>query len=66
MPTIWAIYVRRRPDEPWRLQAMSVLSAERARALAEREHARAGVRDAQYLVREFESPTSAPWTLEAA
>jgi hypothetical protein len=62
---VWATFVRRTSEEPWRLEAMSVLSAERARALAERDHARTHVVGAQYLVRQYETPHAVPWTLDA-
>lgn len=53
--SVWATFVRRSADAPWRLEAMSVLGAERARALAEREHARHRVIGAEYRVRQFSS-----------
>jgi hypothetical protein len=45
--------VRRSPEGPWRLEAISVLSPERARALAEREHARQGAIGAQFRMRQY-------------
>ena len=61
---VWATYVKRMPEQPWRLEALSTVSAERSRALAERDHARAHVAGAQYLVRRFDPATGVPWTLE--
>lgn len=62
--SVWATYVRRVPEQPWRLEALSTVSAERARALAERDHARARVAGAQYLVRQYDATGSVPWILE--
>jgi hypothetical protein len=61
---VWATYVRKRTGEPWRLEAVSVVSPERARALAERHHARARIAGAELLVRQWESMGSVAWTLE--
>jgi hypothetical protein len=62
--SVWAAYVKRSADAPWRLEAMSVLGADRARALAEREHARHRVIGAEYQVRQFAAPKDAPDQLE--
>ncbi len=59
---IWAVYGKRTPQDAWRLAALSVLSAERARGLAEREHARAQVVGVQYRVCAYDSPRDVPWT----
>jgi hypothetical protein len=48
---IWAAYVRRHDRGPWRLEAVSVLGPERARAMAEREHARECVVGAEFRLR---------------
>jgi len=53
---IWAAYVRRSAEAPWRLEAISVLGATRARSLAEREHARQRVVGAEFRIKEFASP----------
>ncbi len=62
--SVWATYVKRSADAPWRLEAISVLGAERARALAEREHARHRVVGAEYRVRQFSSTREIPQLLE--
>jgi hypothetical protein len=62
---VWATYVKRGADSPWRLEAMSVLGAERARALAEREHARARVVGAEFQVRRFSDIKEVPDLLDA-
>ena len=61
---VWAAFVKRSADGPWRLEALSVLGADRARGLAEREHARQRVIGAQYRVREYASPRDIPERLE--
>ena len=61
---VWATYVRKMVGEPWRLEAVSVLSPERARALAEQHHARVRIVGAEMLVRQWESMHSVAWTLE--
>ena len=58
--SVWATYVKRSPDQPWRLEALSVLGAERSRSLAEREHARQRVVGAEFRVQEFPSPKDVP------
>ena len=63
-PPVWVTYVRRANGGPWRLEAFSVLGPERARALAEREHARDCVRDAEFRVVRFASIRDAPNPLE--
>ena len=63
--SVWATYVKRGVDQPWRLEAMSVLGAERSRSLAEREHARQRVIGAEFRVREFASPREIPDRLDA-
>jgi hypothetical protein len=64
--TVWAAFVRRSADQPhWRLEALSVLGPHRARALAEREHARHCVVGAQFRVVEYASITEIPDRLEA-
>jgi hypothetical protein len=63
---IWAAFVQRTPGQPWRLEGMSVLSAERARALAERQHARERVVAARFVVRPYDSPLLVPWALDPA
>ena len=60
---VWAVFVKRVPEDTWRLGALSVLSAERARGLAEREHARAQVVGVQYRVCTYDTPRAVPWTL---
>ena len=62
--SVWATYVKRGADQPWRLEAMSVLGAERSRSLAEREHARQRVIGAEFRVREFSSTREVPERLE--
>lgn len=62
--SVWATFVKRSADAPWRLEAMSVLGADRARALAEREHARQSVTGAQYRVQQFASTKEIPQHLE--
>ncbi len=62
---IWATFGRFDDGDRWRLQALSVLSAERARALAEREQRRAGRGPARLLVRDYESVEAVPWVLDA-
>jgi hypothetical protein len=62
---IWATFGRGSAGDQWRLQAMSVLSPERARALAEREQLRTGAVGTQLLVREYESAAAVPWTLDS-
>jgi hypothetical protein len=61
---VWATYVRRAPDESWRLEAVSVVSADRARALAEQNHARCRAAGVELLVRVCESMQAVPWTLD--
>ncbi|HEU5314923.1 MAG TPA: hypothetical protein VFX49_02355 [Chloroflexota bacterium] len=63
--SVWATYVKRGADQPWRLEAMSVLGAERSRSLAEREHARERVIGAEFQVREFASTREVPERLES-
>lgn len=55
--SVWATYVKRGADQPWRLEAMSVLGAER-------EHARQRVIGAEFRVREFASTRDVPQNLE--
>ena len=62
--SVWATYVKRSADAPWRLEALSVLGADRSRALAEREHARHRVIGAEYRVRQFDQPKDAPDRLD--
>ena len=62
--SVWATYVTRSADAPWRLEALSVLGADRSRALAEREHARDRVIGAEYQVRQFATPKDAPDRLD--
>lgn len=52
---VWATYVKCDEVTPWQLAAFSVLGADRARALAEQEHARQRVVGAQYRTERFES-----------
>ena len=61
---VWATYTRERPEAPWRLRSLASLSAERARALAEREQTRDGIPYAEFVVREFDSVRAVPWTLD--
>ena len=61
---VWATYVKRSAESPWRLEALSVLGADRSRALAEREHARQCVVGAEYQVRHFAQPKDAPDRLD--
>ncbi|MGH2352739.1 MAG: hypothetical protein ACRDI2_02470 [Chloroflexota bacterium] len=65
---VFAIYTKRGEGESWRLTAVSALSAERARALAEQEQRRPGsaIKGADLAVREYESIQSVPWSLAAA
>ena len=63
--SVWATFVKRSAEAPWRLEAISVLGAERARALAEREHARDRVIGAQYRVQQFSSTKDIPASLES-
>ena len=60
VPSVWAVYVRRSEEAPWRLEAFSVLGAHRALALAEREHARRRIVGAQYRVLEYASIAEIP------
>ena len=62
--SVWATYVKRSAEKPWRLEAISVLGADRARALAEREHARDRVMGAEYLVQQFSSIKDVPNELQ--
>jgi hypothetical protein len=62
--SVWATYVKRSAEAPWRLEALSVLGADRSRALAEREHARDRVIGAEYQVRQFATPKDAPDRLD--
>jgi len=62
--SVWVAYVKRTAESPWRLEALSVLGPDRARALAEREHARHRVIGAEYQVRQFATPKDAPDLLE--
>lgn len=62
--SVWATFVKRGAGEPWRLEAMSVLGADRSRALAEREHARNRVVGAEYRVFEFKSIHDVPDRLD--
>jgi len=61
--SVWATFVKRSVDAPWQLEAMSVLGADRSRALAEREHARERVIGAQYRVQQFQSMQEIPQSL---
>ena len=65
---VFATYARRSDGEWWRLAAVSVVSPERARALAEREQVRpdSPLSGAALTVREFDSLQAVPWRLEAA
>ena len=62
---VWVAYVRRGVDAPWRLEALSVLGPDRARALAERQHARARVLGAEFRIRQYDSLHDAPERLES-
>jgi hypothetical protein len=64
---IYATYARVEPNT-WRLTSVSALSAERARALAEREQRRPGseIRSAPLTVLEFDSMRAVPWHLPPA
>ena len=62
--SVWAAYVKRSADSPWRLEALSVLGADRARALAEREHARNRIMGAEYRVQRFETMNEVPDCLQ--
>ena len=62
--SVWATFVKRSADAPWRLEAISVLGADRARALAEREHARDRVIGAEFRVQQFASTKDIPQSLE--
>jgi hypothetical protein len=61
---IWAAYVKRSSDSPWRREAISVLGADRARALVEKEHARDRVVGAQYRVEQFATLAAVPDQLD--
>ncbi len=63
--SVWATFVKRTADTPWRLEAVSVLGADRARALAEREHARHSVVGAEFRVRQFNSIKEVPDHLDS-
>ena len=63
--SVWATFVKRSAESQWRLEAISVLGADRARALAEREHARHRVIGAEYRVQQFSSTRDIPQSLEA-
>ena len=63
--SVWAVFVQRGADAPWRLEAFSVLGPHRARALAEREHTRQRVVGAQYRVLEYASIAEIPDRLES-
>jgi hypothetical protein len=52
MSPVWAVYVRAE-GQPWELAAVSVVSADRALGLAERDQARRRVAGAEYVVRQF-------------
>jgi hypothetical protein len=67
MSKVYAAYAQPAQGDAWRLAAVSVLSAERARALAEREQRRPDsmVKSTVLLVREYESMLAVPWRLEA-
>ncbi len=62
---IWATFGRSDGSGRWRLQSLSVVSAERARALAEREQVRAGSGPIDLVVRSYESIHDVPWVLES-
>jgi hypothetical protein len=64
---IFATYARLDGGD-WRLTAVSALSAERARSLAEQEQRRPGsaLRGASLTVREFASMRAVPWRLADA
>ena len=59
--TIYATYAKVGGDT-WRLTAVSAFSADRARALAEREQRRPGslIREASLTVKEFDSMHAVP------
>ncbi|HEV2123077.1 MAG TPA: hypothetical protein VGW38_09925 [Chloroflexota bacterium] len=61
---VWATFVKRSSDSPWRREAISVLGADRARALVEKEHARDRVVGAQYRVEQFDSMRAVPDQLQ--
>lgn len=61
---VWATFVKRSSDSPWRREAISVLGADRARALVEKEHARDRVVGAQYRVEQFDSMRAVPEQLQ--
>jgi hypothetical protein len=63
--SVWATFVKRSAESQWRLEAISVLGADRARALAEREHARHRVIGAEYRVQQFSSTRDIPQSLES-
>jgi hypothetical protein len=64
---IYATYARL-DGGSWRLTAVSALSPERARALAEQEQRRpeSGLREAHLTVRAFDSIEHVPWQLSDA
>jgi hypothetical protein len=62
--SVWATFVKRSAESSWRLESMSVLGPDRARALAEREHARQRVVGAEFRVQQFASVKDVPERLD--
>ena len=65
MTQVWAAFGRQCPNQPWRLQTFSAVSAERARGLIEREQVRANLGAMEVRVREYDGIDCIPWTLDA-
>lgn len=63
---VWAVFVKEAPAAVWQLGAVSVLSADRARGLIEREHARQCVQGASYLVMQYDTMDAVPFELHGA
>ena len=62
---VWAVYGRQASGGRMYLKSVSVISAERARKLAERDRQDAVEIAPELVVREFTALQAVPWSLEA-
>jgi hypothetical protein len=62
---VWAVYGRQASGGRLYLKSVSVVSAERARSLAERDRSDVVDIASELVVREFTALQAVPWSLEA-
>jgi hypothetical protein len=62
---VWAVYGRQASGERLYLKSVSVISAERARNLAERDRQDGAEMVPELVVREFTALHAVPWCLDA-